>query len=88
MCVVSMIGDHFENKWTRPYYVDTFTNWASVSREEFEALKKEVLEMKELLKKALKYDEENGEPECQMEDKIATLKKVAKLVGVDLEELK
>lgn len=57
------------------------------TQEEFDALKQEVLEMKELLKRAKKYDEDNGEPDCEMDDKIATLKKVADLVGVDLSEI-
>ena len=44
MCVVSMVGDHFSEKWQQPNYTQTFTNWPNVSRVEFEALKKEVQE--------------------------------------------
>jgi tRNA U34 2-thiouridine synthase MnmA/TrmU len=58
-----------------------------VSREEFEALKKEVLEMKALLIKAKEYDERNNEPNCEMEDKVKLLKQVADMVGVDLKEI-
>lgn len=87
MCVVSMVGDFYQDKWTQPYYIQTVTNWPEVSKAEFEALKREVMEMKELLKRALKYDQENGEPDCQIDDKVALLKKMAELVGVDLNEL-
>lgn len=87
MCVVSMIGDHYSDRFNKPYYVGTFTNISEISRAEFEALKREVEEMKELLKKALKYDEENGEPECHMDEKVERLKKVAELVGVSLDEV-
>ena len=77
MCVVSMIGDHYSDKWKDLYPfpvipvepTSTPSNpsvfYELVSREEFEALKKEVLEMKQLLKKAIKYDQENNQPDCK-----------------------
>ena len=43
--------------------------------------------MKALLIRAKKYDEDNNEPHCEMEDKVELLKKVAKYVGVDLKEV-
>lgn len=49
--------------------------------------RKEMLEMKELLKKAIQYDKMTNQPNCQNEEKILLLKKVAELVGVDLNEL-
>lgn len=92
-----MIGDHYHDKWkdrwTEPYtngtvqIITTYKEPEYATREEIEELKKEVLEMKELLKKAIKYDRDNNEPDCQLEEKMATLKKVAGLVGVDLEEV-
>lgn len=89
MCVVSMVGDYYGDKWTRQYpaYTVTYTTPVEVSREDFDALKKEVEEMKELLKRAKAYDEANNEPNCEMEQKIALLRKVAELVGVDLSEV-
>ena len=41
----------------------------------------------ELLKRAKKYDEDNGEPDCEIDEKMDVLRKVAKLVGVDLDEV-
>lgn len=98
MCVVSMIGDHFDDKWKDlkpfiPYQQDWNKNiqpinyHQKVSREEFEALKKEVEEMKALLKRAKEYDEKNNEPNCEIEEKMKFLREVAKLVGVDLDEI-
>jgi hypothetical protein len=87
-----MIGDHFQDKWTQPDY-NRYFNYPynqllpGVSKEEFEKLKKEVEEMKQLLIKAKIYDEQNHEPNCEMEDKISLLKKIAELVGVDLKEV-
>jgi len=87
MCTVSMIGDHFNNKWNQPYYQQTFTNLSSISKQEFDALKKEVEDMKQLLIRAKIYDEKNNEPNCEIEEKIETLRKIADLMGVDLNDV-
>lgn len=88
MCTVSMVGDFYNDKWKEPEYQKFFTNpLAEVSKFEFDALKKEVEDMKKLLIKAKIYDEQNNEPNCEMESKIATLKKIAELFGVDLSEI-
>lgn len=99
MCVVSVIGDHYHQKWNQPDYRDliqraqqnqtstTLGAFIQISRVEFDALKKEVEEMKVLLAKAIEYDKKNNEPECQVEEKLATLKKVAELLGVDLSDI-
>lgn len=89
MCVVSMIADHYQEKWQWP----TIPNQtviplpSPVTKEEFDTLKKDVLEMKELLKKAKAYDEKNNEPDCEIADKVDFLKKVAKLVGINLDDI-
>lgn len=94
MCVYSMIGDHYNDKWREQYpqvipSSGSSTTWniTGISREEFEELKKDVQEMKSLLKRAKIYDEEHGEPDCQKDEKIALLRKIAELVGVDLEDV-
>jgi hypothetical protein len=102
MCTVSMIGDHYGDKWnplnpgiqgTQPYpQPKTVEDWSQilnppVRKSDFDALKKDVEEMKALLKRAIKYDEMNNEPHCEMEEKVALLKAVAKMVGVDLSEI-
>ena len=87
MCTVSMIGDHFNDKWTQPPYQQIYTNLPNVSREEFEELKKEVMEMKALLIRAKEYDEKNNEPNCEIEEKMAMLRKFADAVGVDLDSV-
>jgi hypothetical protein len=82
-----MIGDHFNDKWKQPPYRQIFTNIPDVSRAEFEALKKEVEEMKALLKRAKEYDEKNNEPNCEIEEKMAMLRKFADAVGIDLDDV-
>lgn len=92
MCVVSMIGDYYEEKWNDPDYgkywsTVTVAGLSDVSREEFDKLKKEVEDMKKLLAKAKKYDEDHNEPNCEIDKKMAKLKKIAELVGVDLDDV-
>lgn len=116
MCVVSMIADHYEDKFRREYWEKIFQPSGfpltgsnpfsdpipdsqepitdplpsiseNVTREEFEQLKKEVQEMKELLRKAKQYDERTNQPHCEKEEKIQLLRKIAELVGVDLNDV-
>jgi len=110
MCVVSMTGDFWKDKWDDPWKKlvpnqpispisppskDPYDDFLkrlnptpnSPTREEFENLKKEVEIMKELLKKSKEYDERNNEPNCEIEEKMDFLRKVASLVGVDLDEV-
>ena len=103
MCVTSMIGDHYRDKWTSPQWPrNPFDNGTGgtdtsvvivpqlpspISREEFDQLKRDVLEMKALLKRAKEYDERNNEPECEVDEKMDLLRKVAKLVGIDLDDV-
>jgi hypothetical protein len=99
MCVVSMIGDHYRDKWepwvspmnpNNPwtiYPANPLPTELPISRQEFDELKREVAEMVALLKRAKKYDEDNGEPNCELDEKMAILRKVAELVGVDLDEV-
>lgn len=97
MCVYSTMGDFFKDHWidklkdlkknieqpnTTPM---DFTNiFNTVTRQEFEALKKEVENMKKILEVAAKYDKDTGQPNCETEDKVALLKKIAKALGVEL----
>lgn len=96
MCAVSMIGDHYRDLWkdrlTQQYKpTQTGINMPfvlpPVTREEFDILKREVENMKKLLIRAKIYDEQNNEPNCEMDAKVALLKQIAKAVGVDLEEI-
>jgi hypothetical protein len=90
MCAVSAVGDHYSDKWQQFDLQRIFTyapNQPTISREEFDALRRDVEEMKALLKRAKEYDERTGQPNCEMEDKVALLRKVAKAVGVDLSNI-
>jgi len=102
MCTISMIGDHYRDMWKpMPWYPNvlpqvpapmpqapiTITMPPEISRAEFDDLKRQVAEMKELLRRAKAYDEQNGEPECEIAEKMDLLRRVAKMVGVDLDDV-
>lgn len=100
MCVVSMVGDHFHKKWhDHPWVypqtpiIPTETKTIvigptpEITKAEFDQLKRDVAEMKELLLRAKKYDEDHGEPDCHIDEKVEILRRVADLVGVDLTEI-
>lgn len=96
MCAVSMVGDDWTRKfperypsiWPTPSPTSVpYPSEIPVSRKEFERLKADVEQMKKDLAAAKAQDIADGAPDCEMEDKVALLKKVAELVGVDLEEI-
>lgn len=92
MCVLSFVGDNWSRRipesypWTGADFNITQTQYGP-SREEFEALKKDLELMREELKAAKAQDIAEGNPDCEMEEKVALLKKVAEICGVDLSEV-
>jgi len=93
--MVSNVGDAFAKKWPgiEPIQPNVYPNREQViefvqgvSRAEFEALKKEVEELRELLKAAKKFDDATGQPDCENDEKLAALRAVAEALGVDLGE--
>jgi hypothetical protein len=76
---------------TIPLTVPTTIQWQPLSspptREEFDALKREVEFMKGLLIRAKIYDEETNQRDCETEEKMALVRRIAELVGVDLNDI-
>ena len=83
MCVVSMVGDAYNERWKWVPQVPANPNY----RAEFDALKADVEEMKTLLRAAKRIDELTGQPDCENAEKLAVLRRVAELVGVDLADV-
>ena len=80
MCVVSMVMDHYRDKWsplTQPSY-PTITNREPAITDA------EIREFRELLNRAREYDKRNNEPECEMESKKEAVRNLAKILGVDV----
>ena len=98
MCTVSFIGDYGagtippRNPWVYPYIGPNTMPWppnvpdsASPSQQEFDALKREMEELKKLLLAGKEYDIAVGEPDCEDAEKVALIRKLAEIVGVNLE---
>ena len=96
MCVVSMIGQNYQDRF--PGIYPTFPNvtreefdklkreeFDKLKREELDKLKRELEELKKLLKAAKEFDEAAGQKECENADKVKFIKQVAEFVGVDIE---
>lgn len=96
MCTVSMINDHFSDKWNgfKTYTTDS-TRIDSVSTpltdEEIRLLRELVLrdmpEFKALLERARQYDIDNGEPDCELEEKKQRVLELADELGIEIDFL-
>ena len=93
MCTVSNIMDGWRDGFPHRFpWVpsEPGTHWlpiGGITREEFEALKTEVQELKELLRSAKHFDEATGQPECESAEKIEMLRKIAQVVGVNMDDV-
>lgn len=90
MCAVSMVTGYWKD-YTQPGLPTGIgtPGWPpnSVTKEEFEALRKEVLELKKLLEAAKAYDTATGQHNCQKEENVKIIKQIAENLGVDLRDL-
>lgn len=80
MCVVSMVTDHFTEKW-RPLVSDE----PYLKRVTQPLIPQaDIDEFYRLLERAREYDRKHNEPECELEEKKETLRKLAKQLGVEI----
>lgn len=88
MCVVSNIGSYQRQQWDQqwPTHGGLISALQSnlVSKSEFESLKAEVTALKTLLEAAKQFDQATNQPACESEEKVAVIKTVAKLLGIDM----
>lgn len=77
MCTVSMIYDHFHDKWNE---------WRTAPSPAAPAITpEEIEEFRRLLERAREYDRRHGQPDCELEEKRRRLKDLAKELGVEIE---
>lgn len=98
MCIVSNIGDGWRDTfperypWMQPYVqplplTPIPVSIPGVSKEEFDRLKREVEELRKLLSAAKAFDAATGQPNCEVDEKVALIKRIAEYVGVDLRDV-
>ena len=83
MCVVSMVMDHYWDRWY-PRVIDppiyTYTPVPAITQEEVD-------EFRRLLERAREYDKRNNEPDCELDSKKAKVKDLADKLGVKIDFL-
>ena len=75
MCVVSMVMDHYRERWEPMRWI-TYPEPA-ITQEEVE-------EFRRLLDRAREYDKKHNQPDCELDEKRAALKKIAEEMGIDI----
>jgi len=88
MCVVSMIMDHFHNKWdklTWPHK-EIYPWQPQLSPLDIQLpSKEEIEEFRKLLERAREYDKRNSEPDCELEEKKQKIRDLAKELGIEID---
>lgn len=86
MCVVSMISDHYWDKWKdRTVPMPTPNVFPYVP--EPAITDAEIKEFRELLERAREYDKKNNQPDCELQEKKDKLLKLAEQLGVKIDFL-
>jgi len=100
MCTVSMIMDHYREKWTQPPYWPYHPGGTAPPTKDVEfdpaqlaqifqpkppaITAAEIEEFRALLERAREYDKRNNEPDCELDEKRQAVKAIAKQLGVEI----
>lgn len=92
MCAVSMIMDHFGEKWGQ--IGQPPPNWPPPTNPSpYQQLgspqitPQEIAEFRKLLERARKYDKENNQPDCELEQKKQLVRDLAEKHGIKIDFL-
>lgn len=91
MCVVSMIYDHYWDRWN-PYRSPPVPEFpvpptVPVPPPQPAITPEEIEEFRKLLERAREYDRKHNQPDCELEEKREKLRQLAKELGVEIEFL-
>lgn len=78
MCVVSMVMDHYKDKWNTPKPPIVPFIYPKIPSQD------EIDEFRKLLERAREYDKKNNQPHCENDEKKALLKKLASEWGINI----
>ena len=87
MCTVSAVIDSSRERFAPLVQPGIWPPLPQVTREEHEKLRRDLEALRELILAAQKADKKMGMADCEMEEKVDFLKKVAELLEVDLSEV-
>ena len=93
MCVVSMVSDHYLDKWRQgqapalPVDFSKIPQWQGFLSNNNFPTKEEIAEFKALLIRAREYDKKNNEPSCQLAEKREKLKKILADAGEEIDKI-
>lgn len=93
MCIVSNImdgwKDSFDKKWPSFPVNPSVIDYATIEKlkQDMQDIKKELIELKKLLMAAKAFDAATGQPDCEAERKVAFLKKISEIVGLDISDV-
>lgn len=91
MCVVSMVMDHYADKWVpsvpipNPWMPHNLP--VPLPPAPKPITQDEVDEFRRLLERAREYDKRNNEPDCELEEKKDKVRKIAELLGLKVDFL-
>lgn len=88
MCVVSMVMDHYWDKWKHlqpinPYPVMPYI----IPQPQPVITPEELAEFKRLLDRAREYDKKHNEPDCELAEKKTKIEELADSLGVPIDFL-
>lgn len=86
MCAVSMIMQHYEDKW-RPLLEEHARQPISILPPVVYVppiSQGEIDEFRKLLERAREYDRKHNQPDCELDEKRQTIKKIAEQLGVEV----
>lgn len=88
MCAVSMVMDHYADKWQQyPRRFEPFQNFPPPYTLPPQIPQSEIDEFRKLLERAREYDKKNNEPDCGLDSKKARVKDLADKLGVKIDFL-
>jgi len=87
MCVVSMVYDYYQDKWKQPFVLPTYPSWIVPLSIPPQLTPEELQDLRKLLERAKKYDEENNQNDCELEEKKKKLRELAAELGAKVDFL-
>ena len=83
MCVMSMVMQHRQDDWGRRIQEEALRLARTPTPPVVPPVTdREILEFRELLERARKYDREHNQPDCEMEEKKKKLMELAEQLGI------